>query len=139
MILIVEDEVLIGLGLHMMLSLAGYRVRGPAASMASALVIAAEEAPEIALVDVNLQGTGDGVELARLLYGRHGTTIVFLTAEPGRADAARDFALGVITKPYNSHTPVRAVELAVEARAGRELTRVPRDLRLFAQTHHGPA
>ena len=132
MVLIVEDEILIGLGLQIMLSLAGYRVRGPAASMASALVIAAEQAPEIALVDVNLHGDGDGVELARALHERYSTTIVFLTAEPGRADAARDFALGVITKPYNAHTPVRAVELAVEARAGRKLTRVPRDLRLFA-------
>ena len=132
MILIVEDEVLIGLGLHMMLSLGGYHVRGPASSMASALVIAAEQAPEIALVDVNLDGDGDGIELARVLHERHGTTIIFLTAEPQLTAIARGFALGVITKPYDSHTPVRAVELAVDARAGRELTRVPRELRLFA-------
>ena len=132
MILIVEDEILIGLGLHMMLSLAGHQVRGPAASMASALAIAEEEAPEIALIDVNLAGSADGVALARALYERHGTTIIFLTAEPERARAGRDIALGVITKPYNPHTPVRAVEVAADARAGRLLTRVPKDLELFA-------
>ena len=132
MILIVEDEILIGLGLHMMLSLAGYRVRGPAPCMGSALAIAEEEVPDIALVDVNLAGDADGVALARTLYERHGTTIIFLTAEPERARAGRDIALGVITKPYNPHTPVRAVEVAADARAGRLLTRVPKDLELFA-------
>ncbi len=132
MVLIVEDEVLIGLGLHMMLTLAGHHVRGPAMSRASALAIAREELPDIALVDVNLAGGAEGLELARELHDRHGTTIVFLTAQPEQARAARDIALGVITKPYDLHTPVRAVEIATDARAGRLLTRVPAELELFA-------
>lgn len=130
-ILIVEDEVLIGLGLHLMLSLAGHRVHGPATSAASALAVAAEEPPEVALVDVNLAGETTGLELARELHDRYGTITVFVTSEAERARFARDVALGVIAKPYNLHTPVRAVELAADARAGRPLTRVPRDLELF--------
>ena len=131
-ILIVEDEVLIGLGLHMVLSLAGYRVRGPATSVASALAIAAEEKPHIALVDVNLAGDAEGLEVARALRNQHGTTIIFLTAEPERAREARDIALGVIAKPYDPQTPLRAVEVAVDARAGRLIGRAPPGLELFA-------
>jgi DNA-binding response OmpR family regulator len=131
MILIVEDEVLIGLGLHMVLSLAGHHVRGPAMTVASALAIAAEEKPDIALVDVNLAGHAEGLELARTLCEQHGTTIIFLTAQPDRARRARDIALGVITKPYDPQTPVRAVEVAAEARAGRQIARAPPGLELF--------
>jgi DNA-binding response OmpR family regulator len=64
-ILIVEDEVLIGLDLHMLLSCAGYRVQGPATSAKSALAIAAMEKPDVAFVDVNLAGNAEGLELAR--------------------------------------------------------------------------
>ena len=131
MILIVEDEVLIGLGLHMVLTLAGYHVRGPAMSVASALAIAAEEAPDIALVDVNLAGYAEGLELARTLRKQHGTTIIFLTAQPDRARQARDIAFGVITKPYDPQTPVRAVAVVAEARAGRPTARAPPGLELF--------
>lgn len=130
-ILIVEDEVLIGLGLHMVLSLAGYHVRGPALSVASALAIAAEEAPDIALVDVNLVGDDEGLEVARTLCDQYGTTVIFLTAQPERARRGKDIALGVITKPYDPQTPVRAVEFAAEARAGRQSGPVPPGLELF--------
>jgi CheY-like chemotaxis protein len=98
----------------------------------SALEIAAEEAPDVVLVDVNLAGHSEGLELARMLRDRHGSTIIFLTAQPDRAREARDIALGVITKPYDPQTPVRAVEIAAEARAGRVISRVPRGLELFA-------
>jgi DNA-binding response OmpR family regulator len=131
-ILIVEDEVLIGLGLHMVLRLAGHHVRGPATSVASALAIAAEVASDVALVDVNLAGDAEGLELARTLHDRHGTTIIFLTAQPDRARQARDIALGVIAKPYDPQTPVRAVEVAAEARAGRQIGRALLGLELFA-------
>jgi DNA-binding response OmpR family regulator len=131
-ILIVEDEILIGLGLSLVLSMAGHRVLGPASSVRRALAIAAREPPDLAFVDVDLEGDADGLEAARELHGRHDTTVVFLTADPQRARAARDIALGVIAKPYDPQTPLRAVELAADARAGRPLTRVPRDLELFA-------
>lgn len=131
-VLIVEDEVLIGLGLHLMLSLAGHHVRGPAGSAARALAIAAEDPPEVALVDVNLEGDTTGLELARDLRDCYGTTILFVTADVAQARAARDVGFGVIAKPYHPQTPVRAVELAADARAGRPLLRVPRDLELFA-------
>jgi two-component system, response regulator PdtaR len=130
-ILIVEDEVLIGLGLHMVLSLAGYHVRGPATSAESALAIAAEEKPYVAFVDVNLAGDAEGLEVARALHDQHGTTIIFLTAQPERAREARDIALGVIAKPYDPQMPLRAVEVATNVRAGRLIGRAPPGLELF--------
>jgi two-component system, response regulator PdtaR len=130
-ILIVEDEILIGMGLSLGLGIAGHRVRGPAGSVDRALAIAAEEPPELAFVDVNLAGGDEGLDLARTLHVRHGTTIIFLTAQPERAYEARDIALGVITKPYDPQAPVRAAAAAAEVRAGGLISRAPPGLELF--------
>ena len=111
-VLIVEDEILIGLGLALALNIAGYRVLGPVGSAARALALAAQEWPKIALVDIDLQGRPDGIDVARAMAERHGTTVVFVTGEPEKAHQARDCALGVITKPYDLVAIPRVIETA---------------------------
>src|SRR4051794_26867629 len=78
-VLVVEDEVLIGIALCMILRVAGHRVWGPAGTVGEAVDMAASEAPDVALVDLNLQGNADGLDLARTLQRQHGTTCIFLT------------------------------------------------------------
>ena len=55
-ILIVEDEVLIGVALALVLRLADHEVHGPARSAERALELARRHRPELALVDVDLAG-----------------------------------------------------------------------------------
>ena len=130
-VLIVEDEVLISFGLALALNVAGYRVLGPTGSVRRALDIAAAEHPEMALVDINLAGNDEGIGLARTLRERHGTTILFLTAQPERARQARDAALGVVTKPYDVAAIPRVIEAVARHRRGEPLGSVPRFLELF--------
>ena len=118
-ILVVEDEVLIGMALAMVLRLADHEVHGPARTAERALELARWHRPELALVDVNLAGADEGLEVARALHDRHGTTVVFVTAQPERAREARDAALGVVAKPYDLPAVLRAVDLVADARAGR--------------------
>ena len=87
-VLIVEDEALVGLVLETALRLAGHRVLGPAFTADEALRLVDAERPELALVDINLQGDRDGVASARALRDRHGTACLFLTAQTGQAHAA---------------------------------------------------
>ena len=81
---------------------------------------------------MNLAGDAEGLEAARVMNDRHSTTIIFLTAQPERAREGRDYALGVIAKPYGPQIPVRAAEVAADARAGRLIGRAPLGLELFA-------
>jgi two-component system, response regulator PdtaR len=56
-VLVVEDEALIALHLEFILKRHGWRVLGPAASVAQALRLLDEsEAPDVAVLDVNLRG-----------------------------------------------------------------------------------
>ena len=57
MVLIVEDEFLIAMDLEAMLRGHGWRVLGPAATVAEALrLLDGGETPDVALLDVNLRG-----------------------------------------------------------------------------------
>ena len=130
-VLVVEDEVLIGIALCMILHVAGHRVWGPAGTVGEAVEMAASEAPDVALVDLNLQGNADGLDLARTLQRRHGTTCIFLTANVSRAHEARDAALGVIAKPYSFDAVLGAVEYAAAARNDEPSKTAPPALQLF--------
>ncbi len=55
-ILIVEDEVLIGMAMRLVLRIEGFRVIGPVGTKTEALARAADEPPDITFVDVSLHG-----------------------------------------------------------------------------------
>lgn len=55
-VLVVEDETLVSLDMARMLESSGARVVGPAASVTEALFAIEENAPDAALLDINLQG-----------------------------------------------------------------------------------
>jgi CheY-like chemotaxis protein len=56
LVLVVEDEFLIALDLELLLRRHGWRVLGPAATVAAALRLLAGTIPDVALLDVNLGG-----------------------------------------------------------------------------------
>ena len=127
-VLVVEDEVLIGLLLCTLLAAAGYRVLGPEGSSQRALEVAAMERPDVAFIDINLRGRADGLDVARSLSALYGTSCIFLTADPRRAAEGPDAAIGVIAKPYNPAAAIRAAEYAAALRSGNFALPRPRDL-----------
>jgi DNA-binding response OmpR family regulator len=59
-ILVVEDEAIIGFCLTQVLEEAGHVVLGPALSSNEALKLADANPPDVALVDIDLESTGSG-------------------------------------------------------------------------------
>jgi CheY-like chemotaxis protein len=56
LVLVAEDEFLLALELGLLLEGHGYRVLGPASTVAEALRLLAAETPDVAVLDVNLRG-----------------------------------------------------------------------------------
>jgi AmiR/NasT family two-component response regulator len=83
--LIVEDEIVIALDLESAMEDLGYEVCGLAPSERTARAVAMQQEPDVALVDVCLDGGHEGIETARWLRDVCGTCIVFVT---GCTDAA---------------------------------------------------
>ena len=80
-VLIVEDEPLVAMYLADLVEDMQRTVVGPAATPEAALEAAAQTPPEVAIIDANLGGRGDGIVLAGELQGRHGTRIIFLSGD----------------------------------------------------------
>src|SRR3954453_13824229 len=83
-ILICEDDALIAMGWAAMLADEGYTVVGPAHSAEKALKMAYQHLPALALVDIDLGGTIDGISVAAELAPL-GAAIIFMPADYKKA------------------------------------------------------
>lgn len=102
-ILIVEDEKMIALDLQDVLEEAGHQVVGHATNMADALAIVSVHKPHLAVIDIELDGEGNGLDVAQSLGADHGIPALFLTGRPDflvRAMALDVEPLGYVSKPY---------------------------------------
>ncbi|NLO77680.1 MAG: response regulator [Methanomicrobiales archaeon] len=79
-ILIVEDEVIIAMALEDSLLDFGYGVAGRATTGQRAVELAMETEPDLALIDIRLNGDMDGVEAAEKISRRLKIPVIFLTA-----------------------------------------------------------
>jgi DNA-binding response OmpR family regulator len=134
LVLIVEDDLLIGLDLRDELLAAGYHVAGPAAHEREALELAEDLQPDVAVVDIDLHGGQEGLALARVLRARFGVATVFVSGERAAALANTDAAFGYLPKPYTHRDIIAAIEVVAELGKGRARPThpVPSALELFA-------
>jgi CheY-like chemotaxis protein len=103
-VLIVEDEFFISLDMQNMLQALGHTVVGTAVSAHEAVRIAQHEQPDVALVDIRLVGTRDGIDAAVEIFNRFGVPSLFVTANTDpltRARAHNVQSLGFLEKPIN--------------------------------------
>jgi DNA-binding response OmpR family regulator len=77
--LIIEDEAMIALGLEAQLRELGVQACDIASDGRQALSRAANNRPDVAVVDVNLEGGREGIGVARILRERSDVPIVFVT------------------------------------------------------------
>lgn len=124
-ILIVEDEVLIALGIQKKLEKFGYFVTGIASSGEAALAKAIELRPDLVLMDIVIQGRLDGIEAAKRIQEQFDTPVVYLTAYSDqehlhRAKTTEPF--GYLLKPFNDRELEITLELAFsKAQAQRRI------------------
>jgi len=115
-ILIVEDDGLIATDMRQMLTAAGYAVSAVVASGERAVQIAADDPPDLVLMDITLPGALDGIAAATRIRARRNIPILYLT---GHADAALiDRAkvtepFGYLLKPLQDKEVQAAIEMAI--------------------------
>lgn len=115
-VLVVEDEMVIAARISVELDELGYEVTGMVSRAEQALIHCQQTPPDIVLLDINLKGEMDGVELAHLLNEEASIPIIFLTANADEAtfNRAKDtLPYAFLTKPYKKLDLQRALELVV--------------------------
>jgi len=114
-VLIAEDEALIRLDLREMLEEEGFEVVGEVADGASAVRLARELRPDLAVLDVKMP-VMDGIEAAEEISRERLSAILILTAFSQRElveRARRAGALAYLVKPFQKHDLLPAIGIAI--------------------------
>ena len=125
---IVEDEMLIAQEIASALTTFGYNVTEPAISYTEALGMIVSEQPDILLLDVQLKGSKDGIELARKVKEDYNIPFIFLTANADTATVDRAKELNphaYLVKPFGKGELYASIEIALHNYAtGNNATKV---------------
>jgi two-component sensor histidine kinase/ActR/RegA family two-component response regulator len=129
-LMIVEDEVLIAMTLRDELERAGYRVLDLTDRPEEAVIVARKSAPDLALVNIQLGGRQDGIELAKKLKVLK-IPVLLISGQVSRAHSAQTVAIGSMPKPYSALEMVQAVAYLLAHRAGDGTLARPEGLEVF--------
>ncbi len=103
-VLIVEDEVIIASDLAYLLENNGYQVVGMAVNGTQAVDIALNTEPDVILMDIDLPGSLDGIEVAHLIQKKIVTKIIYTSGhydqDPRIQRLLNDENAKFIQKPY---------------------------------------
>ena len=131
-ILVVEDEPVVALDLQQTLEKMGHEVCSIRSSFQTAMEAVEEHNPSLILMDIHLQGLGDGIDACRQIYERWGLPVIFLTAYSdektvNRAAACKPF--GYLMKPYSTKELYAVLQVA-RSRHDTELSLIRSEERL---------
>jgi len=115
-LLIVEDEPIVALDLQQELEQFGCEVVALAQSADEALMAVEECQPDLALMDLHIVGSLDGIQTARLLRDAYQVPSLFLTAYSDDATisrAVREMPYGYLTKPFQTRELKAMLQVAL--------------------------
>jgi PAS domain S-box-containing protein len=134
-ILVVEDDAMIAESIRDVLVRAGYSAPETVSSGPSAIEAAARLKPSLVLMDVQLDGSMDGIETAQRLRDEQGLRVIYLTGSTDDETlrrAKQTAPLGYLKKPFNARELRIAIEIALH-QANLENALAARE-QLFATT-----
>jgi len=115
-ILIVEDQFIEANNLRLILDRAGYTVIPIASSFAEAIEMLDRHKPDMVLLDIYLEGTLTGIDVAKILIAKN-IPFVYLSANSNRkiflsAKATKPY--GFLVKPFRQRDVLATLEVAFE-------------------------
>ena len=135
-VLIVEDEIIVAEDLAGRLRQLGYEIAGIAASGEEAVELTDRLRPQLIIMDIQLNGTLDGIEAADRILARHDLPVVYLTAHADAATLVRAKVTGpsgYILKPYGERELAIQIEMALYKHAAdQKLRESNEELREYA-------
>jgi two-component system, LytTR family, response regulator len=115
-ILIVEDELMIATHLKLILEDLGYAPYEPIGNKTEALAFLKTAKPDIAILDINLQGNHDGIEIGKYISDNCSFPFIFLTSNSDKATvsvAKESKPVAYLIKPFTEDEIFAAIEVAM--------------------------
>ena len=115
-ILVVEDEIVIADNICSILEELGYEVLEPVINYTEALEALEEETPDLIMLDIQLAGSKDGIDLAWKVKEDYNLPFIFLTsnADPRTVERAKKLTPpAYLVKPFNRDDLYTSIEMAL--------------------------
>lgn len=115
-VLIVEDEVPIANDIANILEGIDYQVSGIAYNSDKALSELKYNCPDIVLLDINLEGEKDGIDIAHIIRSQYELPFIYLTSYGDKSTIERaklTRPMGYIIKPFNETDLFSTLEIAL--------------------------
>ncbi|MBK6860410.1 MAG: response regulator transcription factor [Saprospiraceae bacterium] len=115
-VLIVEDEPLIAENIAMYLNNHDYEVAGIAYDYEEAILKLEQEKPDIALLDINLEGERDGIDVGKFIHDKIGIPFVFLSSYSDKNTLERVKHIqpsGYLVKPFHEKSLMATLEISL--------------------------
>ncbi len=112
---VVEDEIIIADNICSMLRNIGYEHSEPANTYNSAIEMVEEEKPDLVLLDIQIIGSKDGIDVAHQLKNKYQIPHIYLTANSDMATVARakeTQPLAFLVKPFSKEDLYTTLEIA---------------------------
>lgn len=112
---IIEDELIIARTITNTLIEIGYQTCGPAISYTEGIKLIEQEHPDVLLIDIQLSGKKDGIDLAATINEKYKLPFIFLTANSDAATIERAKKVNppaYIVKPFTKDDLYSAIEIA---------------------------
>lgn len=122
-IVICEDEVIIAEHLKSILNNFGYSIAGLAHNYKDSIRLIDSVRPDLAILDIQMQGHSDGIEIARYISKYYDFPFVFLTASTDKATIDHALSLkpfGYIVKPFNAIEIYSTIQIAFQKYRGEK-------------------
>jgi DNA-binding NarL/FixJ family response regulator len=119
-VMVVDDEPNMADIISSYLTALGCSVIGCASSGAEALNLASKALPDLAVMDIRLGGSEDGISVARELLGKWNIHVIYLTAYADEVTVARaeeTKPYGYIMKPFGREEMGAALKIAAQISA----------------------
>ena len=129
-ILIVEDEPLVAFDNEHLLRECGYEVVATVDTLADAVRVLGEQEVDLVLSDIQLNGDGDGMDVARAA-GARAVPVLFVTANCPHE--ARSLGIGCLAKPYTDKVLRNALEAVDRKVQGKRTKKLPVGLSLYEE------
>ena len=129
-ILIVEDEAIVAKELSARLQMLGYVIVGITDNYQESIELIEELKPDLLLVDIQLHGEKDGVELAKFVKSKYDIPFIYLTSQADAVTVERakeTNPAAYLLKPYNERELQISIDLAISNYSSGKTSEGPED------------
>ena len=135
-ILVVEDDAVLAMVSALALEEAGHTIVGLVHDTKSFQQLPELNGTDLALVDINLAGGNEGLEIARKLH-QDRIPVLFISGQLSAARENTHLALGILRKPYEVEDLLDSVEYVHNASLGTgAATTQPSALEIFESNNN---